>query len=233
LGVSGIINTGNIYNNIGNIFLNANSSLTVSAGNVANSFVVSNTTTFLGSNTRVNITGGSSGQVLTTNGSGNLSWTTPPGAPVVTHLYTTATTGNVTGGWQIGGTVNGNVTLGLNGCGVSIGGTNGTVFTIPAGQYDVAVSHQIRPPNGFTGNVYAYSAFWNANNATTTVGYGNGCAGSISFVTNGYQNAGDWYTLTTTGYINVATSTSFYWWGFSNGNVNTGGGSLITITKIG
>ena len=47
--------------------------------------LVANTIT-LGSNANINITGGSTGQVLTTNGSGNLSWTTPSGGSSTTDF---------------------------------------------------------------------------------------------------------------------------------------------------
>lgn len=86
------ISTSSISNGNSNVTVAANGNITLSSNGVANVFVVSNTgvrvagnlsvsgTTTLGSNSNVQITGGSPGQVLSTNGSGVLSWITTTGA---------------------------------------------------------------------------------------------------------------------------------------------------------
>ena len=95
-------------------------SLTVSGnltvqGNVA--FSGANVT--LGSNANVKISGGTNGQVLTTNGSGALTWTTAggfDGSTVITISNTTAATSTTTGALKVSGGVGvaGNIFAGGN-----------------------------------------------------------------------------------------------------------------------
>lgn len=213
-----------------NILNGGNLNLGSGGGNIRIGDTVGNTA-LLAANAAtgtVTLTAGTSGQGLVSSGGGRTPIWGYPGANV-THIYTAATSGNIALAWQLTGTTNGNATIGLNRIGIT---QSGGTFTIPTGQYILQVSHQIRPVSGSTGNLYAYSAFSTANAAATTASYGNGGAGSITFTTNSYQSGGDWYTATYTGYINATANTNYYWWGFSTANVNTGGGSLITITRI-
>ena len=77
-----ILTTGNIsslFYPTNNVLIGSNS-ITLSSNNIISSGNLSVTgTTRLGSNTNVIITGGTNGQVLSTNGSGALSWITPTG----------------------------------------------------------------------------------------------------------------------------------------------------------
>lgn len=95
---------------------NANILIVTGTGaNVSGTFQVSGVSN-LGPNGNVIITGGSSGQVLTTNGTGTLSWTTPPGSAGGSPTVWVATTTNYTmssGDDAVVSTATGNITVTL------------------------------------------------------------------------------------------------------------------------
>jgi hypothetical protein len=110
----------NIATSDGNVTtsVNGNANIFVVTGtgaNVAGTLQVSGVSN-LGPNSNVTITGGSSGQVLTTNGSGALSWTTPPGSAGGSPTVWVAVTANYTmssGDDAIVSTATGNITVTL------------------------------------------------------------------------------------------------------------------------
>jgi len=95
----------NISNGNSNVTVTGNSAVNISANGVANvvsildtaSYVNSNITmtkvTTLGSNANVKITGGTNGQFLSTDGTGNLSWTTGGSGGSSASLYSDVFTG--------------------------------------------------------------------------------------------------------------------------------------------
>ena len=101
-----------------NTSVNGNANVFVVTGtgaNVAGTFQVSGVSN-LGPNSNVTITGGTSGQVLTTNGTGALSWTTPPGSAGGSPTVWVAVTANYTmssGDDAVVSTATGNITVTL------------------------------------------------------------------------------------------------------------------------
>ena len=107
--------------------------------------------TFLGSNSNVTITGGTTGQVLTTNGSGSLSWSTVT-AGAATSIANGTSNVNIA-------TANGNVTVG-------VGGTGNIVIVTTTG-VNVAGTLNTGTGNANVGNIGAATAIFTTGNITT------------------------------------------------------------------
>jgi len=99
--LTGVGSAVNVSSGTANIIVDSNNYLQMSANGTANVLTVKNTgvvatsiqvtgTSNLGSNANVTITGGSNGQMLTTDGNGNLSWSTSSSQGTI---YTDAFTG--------------------------------------------------------------------------------------------------------------------------------------------
>ncbi len=204
----------------GNIILDASSS------NITANIVVANlsvpATANLGAVGNITITGGSSGQLLSTDGTGNLSWSTVSS--------TSISNGNSNVSIDTSG---GNVTVGVNGSSnvIVISSTGGTVtgdWTV-TGELNIgsASGGDIEGANWINANYFSGTLYTSAQPNITSVGTlsnlsvtGNASAGNI--LTNNllYANGTAW-TFSNYSNTNVASYLPTYTGNVSAGNVLT------------
>lgn len=208
-------------------------SLTVSGnltvqGNVA----FSGANVSLGSNANVKISGGTSGQVLTTNGSGALSWTTAggfDGSTVITISNTTAATSTTTGALKVSGGVGvaGNIFAG--GTKHSFAGnvhitnaTNHTLFVGPGSDLTTFTAPLLIMKDSYT--TYVQSGLINSD--------ANGSADWVAYADNGDDTQG-WadmgMTSSTFNDANYTITGSNDGYFFAKAVAGSGGGGNLVI----
>jgi hypothetical protein len=148
---------GNTANFSGNVIAN-NFSTTGAAGNIsganvifANSFTsnggtvdfdTNNANVKLGSNANVHLYGGNAGQVLQTDGSGNLSWTSSPSVSIIQNGTSNVTIPTANG--NVITNVNGNSIITVTGTGANVTGTLGVSSNV-TGANVIANSYVFAP----------------------------------------------------------------------------------------
>lgn len=208
-------------------------SLTVSGnltvqGNVA----FSGANVSLGSNANVKISGGTNGQVLTTNGSGALTWTTAggfDGSTVITISNTTAATSTTTGALKVSGGVGvaGNIFAG--GTKHSLAGnvhitnaTNHTLFVGPGSDLTTFTAPLLIMKDSYT--TYVQSGLINSD--------ANGSADWVAYADNGDDTQG-WadmgMTSSTFNDANYTITGSNDGYFFAKAVAGSGGGGNLVI----
>jgi len=212
-------------------------SLTVSGNlTVQGNIAFSGANVSLGSNANVKISGGTNGQVLTTNGSGALSWTTAggfDGSTVITISNTTAATSTTTGALKVSGGVGvaGNIFAG--GTKHSLAGnvhitnaTNHTLFVGPGADLTTFTAPLLIMKDSYT--TYVQSGLINSD--------ANGSADWVAYADNGDDTQG-WadmgMTSSTFNDANYTITGSNDGYFFTKAVAGSGGGGNLVIATAG
>jgi hypothetical protein len=242
---TGINVTGNVAANsiqVGNGTGGNVSGVNVLTANTANFSAALNVTgvSNLGPVGNVTITGGTSGQVLTTNGSGNLSWTTVSTAIVSngnSNVNIPAANGNV----NISAAGNANIVV-VTGTGVNVAGNMSVTGNVTAGNFVTSGSAgNISGANvitacTFIGNTGNFSTALNVTGTSNLGPVGNvtitGGSNGQYLQTNG-SGVLSWATISTSSISNGNSNVNIP---AANGNVNisaAGNANIVVITGTG
>ena len=252
----------NISNGTSNVQVNLNGNVTTSVGTVANVFTVTTTganisgtlnvsgVSTLGNVGNVKITGGTSGYVLGTDGTGNLSWVTQAtGSSIISNGNSNVRVATANGNVTIAAV--GNTTTVITGTGVNIAGYANITGNVNA-PFFVGNGSAL---TGIGGAGYIFNGTSNANISTSGGNLNIGIGGNANigiFTSTGLNVAG---YANVTGNINAPyfIGNGFYLTGIStnpgniangtsnvqvvlNGNVNTsvnGNANVFVVTGTG
>ena len=167
--ISTITTNSNIYltpNGVGNV--------QVTSSLIANGNLTVNSVSNLGNVGNIKITGGTSGYLLVTDGTGNLSWQAPASGSGIANGNSNVNIPTANGNINL--TATGNTTLVVTGTGVNVAGYLTVTGTLTAGNINANVSSNVVDANSanISGNLYVADTATIGNVRTNNILYANG-----------------------------------------------------------